>query len=69
MENVLRATLLAIVTISVGTAAHAGQLTIDRIYGGGSLSGPTPVRLKISPDGARVTFLRAKADDQDTFDL
>jgi len=65
----LRATLLAIVMIAVSTTAHAEQLTIDRIYGGGSLTGPTPARLKISPDGARVTFLRAKADDQNTFDL
>ena len=65
----MRAILLAIVMIAVSTTACAGQLTIDRIYGGGSLTGPTPVRLKISPDGARVTFLRAKADDQNTFDL
>src|SRR4029078_8145370 len=50
-------------------ATHAEQLTIDRIYGGGSLTGPAPVRLKVSPDCARVTLLRAKADDQNTFDL
>jgi dipeptidyl-peptidase-4 len=47
----------------------AEQLTIDRIYNGGSLSGPTPHGLQLSPDGSRVTFLRAKADDQHTFDL
>ena len=50
-------------------AAGCAELTIDRIYGGGSLSGPTPSRLTIAPDGARVTFLRAKPDDQNTFDL
>jgi len=50
-------------------AASADQLTIDRIFGGGSLNGPTPIELQIAPDGSRVTFLRAKSDDQDTFDL
>src|SRR5262249_25856466 len=49
-------------------AAAAGEeLNIDRIFDGGSLSGPTPTELQIAPDGSRVTFLRAKADDQDTF--
>ena len=61
--------IIVVTTIAFAAAARAEQLTIDRIYGGGSLSGPTPTRLKISPDGARVTFLRAKADDQNTFDL
>ena len=55
--------------LAAAAGAHAEKLTIDRIYDGGSLSGPTPIKLKLSPDGERVTFLRAKADDQTTFDL
>lgn len=47
----------------------ADTLTIDRIFGGGSLDGPTPRALKISPDSSRVTFLRAKSDDQNRLDL
>ena len=47
----------------------AEQLTIARIFEGGSLSGPSPRSLKISPDGARVSFLRGKADDQNRLDL
>ena len=50
-------------------AAHAEKLSIERIYGGGSLSGAAPLHLSIAPDGQRVTFLRAQADDQTTFDL
>jgi dipeptidyl-peptidase-4 len=49
--------------------ACAEQLTIERIFDGGSLAGPAPVELKVSPDAARVTFLRAKADDQNAYDL
>jgi dipeptidyl-peptidase-4 len=49
--------------------AHAGQLTIDRIFDGESLSGPAPIKLKTSPDGTRVSFLRAKSDDQNAYDL
>ena len=30
---------------------------------------PTPTKVEISPDGERVTFLRAKTDDQTTYDL
>ena len=47
----------------------AEQLTIERIFDGGSLSGPTPRGVKISPDGSRVTFLRPKPDDQFQLDL
>ncbi|MGB4858079.1 MAG: S9 family peptidase, partial [Dokdonella sp.] len=47
----------------------AEQLTIERIFEGGSLSGPSPRALKISPDGSRVSFLRGKADDQNRLDL
>lgn len=47
----------------------AEQLTIERIFEGGSLSGPSPRTLKISPDGSRVSFLRGKADDQNRLDL
>ncbi|HEX6832140.1 MAG TPA: DPP IV N-terminal domain-containing protein, partial [Rudaea sp.] len=65
MRNLLLGGLLSAAAVS----AQAEQLTIDRIFGGGSLTGPAPNRLKIAPDGARVTFLRAKADDQNTFDL
>ncbi|MEO8459818.1 MAG: S9 family peptidase [Dokdonella sp.] len=49
--------------------AMADQLTIERIFTGGNLSGAAPRSLKISPDGSRVTFLRAKADDQNRLDL
>ena len=68
-EKHVRAIALALLLFAATPSAQAEQLTIDRIYGGGSLSGPTPSQLKISPDGARVTFLRAKADDATTFDL
>lgn len=65
----MRAALLAAVLALASLPAMAEQLTIDRIFNGGSLTGAAPRGLKISPDGRRVTFLRAKADDQHTFDL
>lgn len=65
----MRSLVLAVVLAVVSVPAMAEKLTIDRIYNGGSLSGAAPRGLKISPDGTRVTFLRAKADDQHTFDL
>ena len=50
-------------------ATAAGELTLERIFTGGSLDGPTPRNLRISPDGERVSFLRARTDDQSTLDL
>lgn len=64
----MRALLLAALMV-VAVPASAEKLTIERIFGGGSLSGPTPRGVQISPDGTRVTFLRAKADDQYQLDL
>jgi hypothetical protein len=45
-----------------GTAG-AGELTLARIYGAPDLSGPTLRGAQFSPDGRRVTYLRARADD------
>jgi len=53
----------------MSATTQAAELTIDRIFDGASLGGTAPIKLKASPDGTRVTFLRAKADDQNTFDL
>ncbi|TLY52305.1 MAG: S9 family peptidase [Gammaproteobacteria bacterium] len=53
----------------MSAAASAAELTIERIFDGASLSGAAPIKLKASPDGTRVTFLRAKASDQNTYDL
>jgi dipeptidyl-peptidase-4 len=45
------------------------KLTLDRMFSGASLAGPAPRELQISPDGRRVSFLRARSDDQFQLDL
>jgi dipeptidyl-peptidase-4 len=50
-------------------AASAEKLTLDRIHSDPSLSGPGVRSLKVSPDGARVTFLRGRDDNQFQLDL
>lgn len=45
------------------------DLTIERLYASPSLSGPSPRGVKFSPDGKRLTFLKAHADESDRFDL
>jgi dipeptidyl-peptidase-4 len=59
----------ALVACAVATAANGAELTIDRLFDAPSLAGPTIVGLKISPDGARVTYLKGKAEDKDRLDL
>ena len=50
-------------------AAHAEKLTPERVFADPDLSGPLAKGVKVSPDGAAVTYLRAKADDQRMTDL
>jgi dipeptidyl-peptidase-4 len=59
----------ALVACAVAGGASGAELTIDRLFDVPPLAGPTIVGLKISPDGARVTYLRGKADDKDRLDL
>lgn len=58
---------LALSVSSVGLSAE--QLSIERIFSSPSLDGGAPVKLKISPDGSRVTFLKGKESDYERYDL
>ena len=62
-------TLLLAALMTLAPAAHAEKLTLEAITGPAPLSGPTLVKPAISPDGARVTFLRGKDDDRFQLDL
>src|ERR1700730_10551317 len=59
----------ALVACVAASAPHAAELTIDRLFDAPALAGPTIVGLKISPDGARVTYLQGKPEDNDRLDL
>lgn len=63
--RILKALLMAGLTFTVG----ANELTIERIYSDPALIGKAPKSLKVSPDGSRVTFLQAKTDDYNRYDL
>lgn len=56
-------------TRTQGAVDDPAALTIERVFASPSLSGPTPRSLKFSPDGTRVTFLRAKDEDRTVLDL
>ncbi|HEX9390925.1 MAG TPA: S9 family peptidase [Usitatibacteraceae bacterium] len=49
--------------------SFAERLTIERLHADPALSGASPRKVKISPDGTRVTFLRGRDDDQFQLDL
>lgn len=65
MRCFLFASLLAL----IASPAMADQLTIESIFAGGGLDGAVPRALEVSPDGSRVTFIRARADNQNLYDL
>lgn len=47
----------------------ANNLTIERLYATPNLSGTEAKQVKLSPDGQRVTFIQAKANDINRYDL
>jgi dipeptidyl-peptidase-4 len=61
--------ILCFLALLAGANASAEKLTLDRIHNDPSLSGPGVRNLKVSPDGARVTFLRGRDDNQFQLDL
>ena len=61
--------LAALMLILASSTQAAEPLTIARLFADPNLSGTAPRSLKVAPDGSRVTFLRGRADAQDTLDL
>ncbi|UMR33127.1 S9 family peptidase [Massilia sp. MB5] len=64
----MRFSLCFLALMAIGSAS-AERLTLDRIHGDPALAGPGMRKMKVSPDGARVTFLRGRTDDQFQLDL
>ena len=46
-----------------------GALTLARVFANPDLNGPQPRALKLSPDGALLTFLRNREDEKERYDL
>lgn len=64
----MRPALFAVLMM-LAPAAAAEKLTLEAITGDAPLSGPSLTKPKVSPDGARVTFLKGKDDDRFKLDL
>src|SRR5215213_2485535 len=61
------ACMLLVATVTV--PAWASDLPLERVFSSPSLSGPTPRKAKLSPDGRFVTLLKNRADDKERYDL
>jgi dipeptidyl-peptidase-4 len=64
----MRIPVLAVL-LSIAAPVAADDLSIARLFADPPLSGPAPRALKVSPDGARVTFLRGKPENAEQLDL
>lgn len=68
----LRTLLISTALMMTMTQANAQQpekLSLERVFGNPSLSGPTPRAVKLSPDGRWLTSLRNRPDEKERFDL
>ncbi|MES2323394.1 MAG: alpha/beta fold hydrolase [Pseudomonadota bacterium] len=61
--------LLCLLAALSAAPATAERLTLDRIHADPALAGPSVRNPRVSPDGARVTFLRGRPDNQFQMDL
>jgi dipeptidyl-peptidase-4 len=66
----IRPSLLAITAcLALSTPVLAEKLTPERVFADPNLSGPTAKGVALSPDGKRVTYLKAKAEAANVQDL
>jgi len=61
--------LFIVAFLAMSCTVTAAELPIARVFSAPALDGPAPRGVKISPDGALVTYLRPESGDQTTFDL
>ena len=61
--------LFTFLVLIMATTTSARPLSIERIFASPSLSGPVMQKVKIAPQGERVTFLRGKDEDREQLDL
>lgn len=63
--------LLCALALTLPMTAHAqtDRLTPERVFADPDLNGPRPRGLAISPDGALVTYLQPKPENQEVLDL
>jgi dipeptidyl-peptidase-4 len=70
MSRRLTAALLMGAALALPLAAHAAEtLTVERVFADPDMNGPTAKGVAFSPDGTRVTYLKAKPEDQNVLDL
>ena len=61
--------LVCLVGFLTNHEAAASGLTIERIFSSPDLNGSAPSALRFSPNGERLSFLRAKTDNYEVLDL
>lgn len=64
-----RILVISLILMAASTSAEETELTLERIFDSPDLSGPTLRESRLSPDGERVTFLRAREDERNMLDL
>ena len=62
-------TAVCLLAALAAAPVFAERLTLERIHADPALAGPGMRNVRVSPDGARITFLRGRPDNQFQLDL
>jgi len=55
--------------LAKGRTVSKKRLSVERVFSDPNLSGPTPIQMRFSPDGRRITYLRPKDENDEILDL
>jgi dipeptidyl-peptidase-4 len=69
LKSVLLAAVIAAAPLSASAQDSFRRLTPEAVFGGTDLNGPRASGVALSPDGRRVTYLKAKTENQKVLDL
>jgi dipeptidyl-peptidase-4 len=65
----MRSFVIVLAATILTATAGAGDLTVERLFAAPDLQGPSLRQVRFSPDGALVSYLRARDDDPQVYDL
>ena len=69
MKTTVRTIVTAVACAVLAGPTLADRITFERLHADPPINGPSVRGVKVAPDGARVTYQKAREDNKDILDL